>query len=936
MNIDFSEYEPIQSDGNRLLISGLSIQDALKVIMLNYKDEYLAELISYIRFCKEKDIGISTIHFDNGCNLLEMAIFRTDKKAVNAILQYTNLPITNTRARPWKRPSNRKAPEITTAACSTIDPLCVNALVNAIRFADINLLVELESRLEPGVPKLKDAIIFAGDTPICFALQRRHTRPFFEQLTNKLSSTLNMPCMDGFSPFMRAIELGYEPEYEIKLIVKKRCDLDKQCLRDLICDSNNNRNINSVQLTQEVGHPKTLEYLLNKGGKDCLNFTRVHAQQKEVRATSTSFMLLIPIYFLVFVGIAYFLYRIFCIGRNRYESYARKRDRNYLVILDHYAKVKKYEPSSYIGPFNNPDLVSTNKCFISEYQQTVAGLPVSHELPQFVRAPLYDHAASASSLIKMDNFSNEEITFYIPGTASTTRNDKIDVMNAVHLAYALGTQVILVTHDLARPFNEILSQICNIIFEYHNKHPNISYSLVGYSSGAYYATLAIRILSDLGIKFNRLILFAPMLDVGAEFRKPNGGQLGRDHKCQLPKYFVGNDKLNVLRSKIGKNEFFVNDALARFYLVDNCFKSCINSMIDLRKFSPLWFDSSFFDQQIFRNTTIIVGEKDCFRIDSEIFFEKLSDAKCTVTKIVIPQMGHALIWQSIYPIYLAQEILAAENGDNSDGEFKAIIKKDRDLAKNQKIILYAHHEYRRIKLLPTEDCIKTIFNLERALASELLLNNPNITRGIVQPLVIDALQDPGFIKQLPKDPKFDRIRNDYNAYKKSSKKNDSKLMVLKTNLINHANDDQLKILSLYLNYAILRNSSNVGWWCHPRILNALSTILKINFFPFKIKKEKMVLCYKYRYENKLNSREVKLVYSDREASDNDEIKSDSAKYKFDTLEQLAGDSHKAPIASRVNSLKNLCARFNWMHHQDVLPEEFDELSIPLYSQYPKK
>lgn len=151
--------------------------------------------------------------------------------------------------------------------------------------------------------------------------------------------------------------------------------------------------------------------------------------------------------------------------------------------------------------------------------------------------------------------------------------------------------------------------------------------------------------------------------------------------------------------------------------------------MNLRKLSPTWFDSNFFESVDFPDTTIITGENDYFRVDAEVFFEKLSEGHCSVEKIIIPNADHELIWKKIYPIYMAQKITYS-NKANDDSDFTEITNTDAQLVikkgeveaipSNQDLCEYA----KKLKILCKNLHILSLFNTNRANISKNLHETP--------------------------------------------------------------------------------------------------------------------------------------------------------------------------------------------------------------------
>ncbi|MDQ2993356.1 MAG: hypothetical protein M3R00_00180, partial [Pseudomonadota bacterium] len=341
----------------------------------------------------------------------------------------------------------------------------------------------------------------------------------------------------------------------------------------------------------------------------------------------------------------------------------------------------------------------------------------------------------------------EKIVFYIPGTASVTRNTKIDELIALHLGFALNSQVLIVDHDLSPRLQwpGILFQICKIILDYKNKSTDKTcFYLAGFSSGGYFATLVPFILKD-SMRFSRLILFAPMLDLGAELRRGNTRDWKDNiHKLPLPKSFKNTAKEKVARldrliSLVDGEDFFEKD-IGNLYecIILYCFPEFQGTPENLRKYSPIWFEVGCYTEALFPDITIIVGEKDCFRIDSELFYGKFEGTDRKIMKIVLPKINHGLIWKCLYPIYLAQKINTPE--DMSDLDFKEILAADESLKVDKNDKSKTSMQESKETVLPE----RTILHRADHLKELCHRFNYQYSRRPNQPINDDAHDKPGY------------------------------------------------------------------------------------------------------------------------------------------------------------------------------------------------
>ncbi|MDQ2993357.1 MAG: hypothetical protein M3R00_00185, partial [Pseudomonadota bacterium] len=159
---------------------------------------------------------IESVKYKN-LNLLELAIFYGNKNTVKLIIQIIpNIRITKTITRVVCKTCNIREPQM-------------SALLNAVRFNDTHLLDRLDhpDHREREVPRLIDSVASNGDTAICLILQRNHDEHFFNDLVEMLEPILNKTCQRNLTPFQLAVELGYQPEYELNAIAYALCKEDR-------------------------------------------------------------------------------------------------------------------------------------------------------------------------------------------------------------------------------------------------------------------------------------------------------------------------------------------------------------------------------------------------------------------------------------------------------------------------------------------------------------------------------------------------------------------------------------------------------------------------------------------------------------------------------------------------------------------------------------
>ena len=327
--------------------------------------------------------------------------------------------------------------------------------------------------------------------------------------------------------------------------------------------------------------------------------------------------------------------------------------------------------------------------FPCNQQETYKVTTSTGELAHRLAIP-YPSSVASSSTALTENTGQSEITFYIPGTAFSVENYEIDDLIASHLVNALNTKVMHMDHRKA-PHSQWpcqLVDICDSILAYVNeqkqegKQPIIN--IAGYSSGGLIATLAAIVLQNFGIKVGRLILFAPLLDLGGELRmqpvEPDVEDFAK-FKPYLPNHFQQNSSnLTPLQQQAKRDTCFTPERFNQF--IHTAFgNSELESFENLRNYSPVWFRKECFNPDIFPQTTIITGENDYFRPDIEVFFERLRDANCNATKIVIPNSDHTLFWNRIFPLYLSQPICKLSDSTEVVPSFESIQAIDATLKK---------------------------------------------------------------------------------------------------------------------------------------------------------------------------------------------------------------------------------------------------------------
>jgi acetyl esterase/lipase len=725
MKVNYSDFEtlPTRYDFPGLIGKTNSLQKLIKFIVeYNSTNPHsLGELFQDVK----KYPMIQLIKHE-GFNLLELAVFRCDSGTVRSVLQHTadtELKLTNTVAHPHCN------------ACVPNENPPVNGLINAIRFSDFDLLLLLSTRTVPGMQIIEKPVLdikLIGENPICFSLRRPHDQSFFKRLLARTQAYISMPCRSKLSPLNEAIKLGYKPDYELKHIVKQMCNTDSACLTKLLCEGSTA--IDDANAL--ANNTDTLEFFYNNGGKQCwhprYDYQPQLPQAKQLstetsNAINTSAstcilgicinpLILLTTLLVIGLGLVYWHISNRNNRNTRLETAEKmtvkaslQRDQDKLIQID--AEFIKFTIAELFNDarFSNLDY---NGWFGIKNKQSHYRLMSSRERQEFISkkfsslyhlAPYTDVERDLKSLpegyeripklrrILAKDQPENKITFYIPGTASVTTNAEIELCIGTHLAYALHSSVLIIDHDLAPetpwPFN--LIQVCRIIKHFIDNNPKVDeYILAGFSTGGYFATFIPFILGRLNqekYRFNRLILFAPMEDCGAELRHPQYTEWNERQLAQLPIPSDFKDdpvgKLKILRALIDPKDYFEsNFAGLHECLIKDCFPKYKKQEKGLREVSPLWFDNASFNSDLFPDTTIIVGQRDCFRIDSELFYAKLKDSNCKVTKIVLPAINHGLIWKSIYPIYLAQPIIRPRKNDNPS--FNDIIKSDQALMIN--------------------------------------------------------------------------------------------------------------------------------------------------------------------------------------------------------------------------------------------------------------
>lgn len=318
-------------------------------------------------------------------------------------------------------------------------------------------------------------------------------------------------------------------------------------------------------------------------------------------------------------------------------------------------------PRNYQGRMLEPR--TSRRGTFMDYQQLVAKLP--HHYLEFVsdgkEIRMEDEYGNEFISILFSPDSKElkqcnKIAFFIPGTASSIHNQAISNIIASHLVNALNMPVVLIIHRFA-PFDKWpvpLYDTYQAILHFYEKYQKPKMVLAGYSSGGYFATLAALILSKKKIKVERLILFAPLLDISGElgYEKNKERIYYTQHVSKELK--ISYEDYQKIFSDAKEDKLF-NDHSFNDIIYNSYPHRYIKKPILLRGCSPAWISVSALKRlSLFPETTIITGEKDFFKMDSVIFYKKLVAAGKKLLFIELPNQKHDVIWIRLYPIYLAQ------------------------------------------------------------------------------------------------------------------------------------------------------------------------------------------------------------------------------------------------------------------------------------------
>ncbi len=432
-------------------------------------------------------------------------------------MQLTNTNITNRKFQP---------------CCNPNDATRLSALLNAVRFNDKRLLQLLETRTESDVDGLEIATTSDGNHAICFILLRNHNKDFFKYLLTELNHTLTKKCQLELNPFLFAVRLGYRPDYELQLLMDGICHINTTCRRELICNQQNPKENSLHILSQLEGNQEiTLQYLLDNGGSDCwqvrdingydayqiaarhnradtVNYyeKNVFSYRHKLQNSISGSQLLGLIALLFFIG---YILKIVTRFSKRYFE-------NYLGILEYYIDSSKSLLCPYHPPQtkNNPKQkqgghIMAQKHATSEIKGQFSSYPVENAEDYPVVRP--GGKIPNRFITPLNKCNAKLITFYIPGTASSVTNVKIETTNATHLAHSLDSKVLIIHHALAPDFKwpHQLNDVCRSIRHYIRQFNPKTINLAGYSIGGFLATLATIVLREFNIKINRLILFSP-------------------------------------------------------------------------------------------------------------------------------------------------------------------------------------------------------------------------------------------------------------------------------------------------------------------------------------------------------------------------------------------------------------------------------------------
>lgn len=330
----------------------------------------------------------------------------------------------------------------------------------------------------------------------------------------------------------------------------------------------------------------------------------------------------------------------------------------------------------------------------------------------------------------------KEIAFFIPGTASSLHNKAICDTITSHLVNALNMPVIAITHRVA-PYHRwpiLFYDVYQTIIFFYKKYNEPNLVLTGYSSGGYYATLATLMLSKNKIKVNRLLLFAPLLDISGEFAYKKNQEEKYYKRYIPPELEISYPDYQKIYQDSQQDKLFddhkFNDIITKCY-PNNFLK---NPRL-LRGCSPAWISiSALKNLSYFPETTIITGDLDYFKMDSIIFYKKLVAAKKTCFLFLLPQKKHDVFWIHLFPIYLSQ-FVTANNGEfknNLTRNYQKLEDFDKKLALLYKEQNNLQNEIRNIKkeLKETKSSRPSRLNLKNIKLGQLESKDKSIQKDI--------------------------------------------------------------------------------------------------------------------------------------------------------------------------------------------------------------
>lgn len=258
-------------------------------------------------------------------------------------------------------------------------------------------------------------------------------------------------------------------------------------------------------------------------------------------------------------------------------------------------------------------------------------------------------------------FAQEEVHFYVPGTAFRGYNEEICSTIAMHLAISMNATVVVLIHPLSPEsrFPWPLQAIANAIRKITSEYPDHKLSFSGYSSGAYLITLAIMYLR--AHQFNEpiesIIQFFPLESFEQDL---SGIDYNDQENSEFMRYLeqLGvqvddlKDSMPKIQEAASRDKIFKpNDLSEMAYWF---FKNPSNiSISEVRTLSLLWYPPELLRKLNLPPVTIITGENDFFRPQAYLFSKLLRLSGNASRTIVIPGRDHQYMWDSLLPVYLA-------------------------------------------------------------------------------------------------------------------------------------------------------------------------------------------------------------------------------------------------------------------------------------------